>query len=139
MLITLMTYASFYGGLVKQLPSVRSSQCQTAVGIGPLSCSVRDVCVGAGLVICPSRELAKQTHDIITHYCTGLPQEIRCCLAIGGIPVSESMEIISRSVLFEILSMLSVTCSWGLYLHTGVQMMTGNSFCWNLVQFESRL
>ncbi|PNF34709.1 ATP-dependent RNA helicase abstrakt [Cryptotermes secundus] len=51
-----------------------------------------------GLVICPSRELAKQTHDIITHYCTGLPQEIRCCLAIGGIPVSESMEIISRGV-----------------------------------------
>ncbi|GFG35393.1 hypothetical protein Cfor_10123 [Coptotermes formosanus] len=51
-----------------------------------------------GLVICPSRELAKQTHDIITHYCTGLPQEIRCCLAIGGIPMSESMEVISRGV-----------------------------------------
>lgn len=51
-----------------------------------------------GLVICPSRELAKQTHDIITHYCTGMPQEIRCCLAIGGIPVSESMEVISRGV-----------------------------------------
>lgn len=51
-----------------------------------------------GLIICPSRELAKQTHDIITHYCTGMPQEIRCCLAIGGIPVSESMEVISRGV-----------------------------------------
>ncbi|KAJ9589460.1 hypothetical protein L9F63_017321, partial [Diploptera punctata] len=51
-----------------------------------------------GLIICPSRELAKQTHDIITHYCSGLPQEIRCCLAIGGIPVSESMEVISRGV-----------------------------------------
>lgn len=51
-----------------------------------------------GLVICPSRELAKQTHDIITHYCTGLPQEIRCCLSIGGIPMSESMEIIGRGV-----------------------------------------
>lgn len=51
-----------------------------------------------GLVICPSRELAKQTHDIITHYCTGLPQEIRCCLAIGGIPMSESMEVIGRGV-----------------------------------------
>jgi len=51
-----------------------------------------------GLVICPSRELAKQTHDIITHYCAGLPQEIRCCLAIGGIPMSESMEVIGRGV-----------------------------------------
>ncbi|XP_069699542.1 ATP-dependent RNA helicase abstrakt [Periplaneta americana] len=51
-----------------------------------------------GLIICPSRELAKQTHDIIMHYCSGLPQEIRCCLAIGGIPVSESMEVISRGV-----------------------------------------
>ncbi|KDR18857.1 ATP-dependent RNA helicase abstrakt [Zootermopsis nevadensis] len=51
-----------------------------------------------GLIICPSRELAKQTHDIITHYCSGLPHEIRCCLAIGGIPVSESMDIISRGV-----------------------------------------
>lgn len=51
-----------------------------------------------GLVICPSRELAKQTHDIISHYCAGLPQEIRCCLAIGGIPMSESMEVIGRGV-----------------------------------------
>lgn len=51
-----------------------------------------------GLIICPSRELAKQTHDIITHYCSGLSQEIRCCLAIGGIPVSESLDVISRGV-----------------------------------------
>lgn len=55
-----------------------------------------------GLIICPSRELAKQTHDIITHYCACLQQcgspEIRCCLAIGGVPVSESVEVISRGV-----------------------------------------
>nr|CAD7265287.1 unnamed protein product [Timema shepardi] len=55
-----------------------------------------------GLVICPSRELAKQTHDIVTHYCGVLQQhgspEIRCCLAIGGIPVSESIEVIQKGV-----------------------------------------
>ena len=41
-----------------------------------------------GLIICPSRELAKQTHDIIQHFVkllrmSGNP-EIRSCLAIGG-------------------------------------------------------
>jgi ATP-dependent RNA helicase DDX41 len=51
-----------------------------------------------GLIICPTRELAKQTHGIITHYCSGLPSEIRCCLAIGGIPVSASMDVISWGV-----------------------------------------
>lgn len=55
-----------------------------------------------GLIICPSRELAKQTHDIILHFCRtlmehGLP-EIRSCLAIGGVPVSESIEVIQRGV-----------------------------------------
>lgn len=53
-----------------------------------------------GLIICPSRELAKQTFDIIHHFCNsllkhGMPQ-IRSCLAIGGIPVSESMEVIQK-------------------------------------------
>ena len=55
-----------------------------------------------GLVICPSRELAKQTHDIVTHYIRYLRQhemaELRCCLSIGGVPVSESLEIIARGV-----------------------------------------
>ncbi|KAF7270229.1 ATP-dependent RNA helicase abstrakt [Rhynchophorus ferrugineus] len=55
-----------------------------------------------GLIICPSRELAKQTYDIIQHFCThlrkkGMP-EIRSCLAIGGMPVNEAMEIIQRGV-----------------------------------------
>lgn len=55
-----------------------------------------------GLIICPSRELAKQTHDIIQHY-TGVLQkhgspQIRSVLAIGGVPVSESLEVISRGV-----------------------------------------
>ncbi|XP_063232990.1 ATP-dependent RNA helicase abstrakt isoform X2 [Bacillus rossius redtenbacheri] len=55
-----------------------------------------------GLIICPSRELAKQTYDIILHYCSCLQRhgspEIRSCLAIGGIPVSESLEVIQRGV-----------------------------------------
>ncbi|XP_075209782.1 ATP-dependent RNA helicase abstrakt [Lycorma delicatula] len=55
-----------------------------------------------GLIICPSRELAKQTFDIIGHYSRSLQNhgapEIRSCLAIGGIPVSESLEVINRGV-----------------------------------------
>ncbi|KAI8431454.1 hypothetical protein MSG28_015973 [Choristoneura fumiferana] len=55
-----------------------------------------------GLIICPSRELAKQTHEIIQHFVkhlkmSGLP-EIRSCLAIGGVAVSECMEVVQRGV-----------------------------------------
>ncbi|XP_004922248.1 ATP-dependent RNA helicase abstrakt [Bombyx mandarina] len=55
-----------------------------------------------GLIICPSRELAKQTHDIIQHFIrhlklTGSP-EIRSCLAIGGVAVSECMEVVQKGV-----------------------------------------
>lgn len=53
-----------------------------------------------GLIICPSRELAKQTYDIIHYFTNCLRQhhcpEIRCCLAIGGVPVSESLDVINR-------------------------------------------
>ncbi|XP_054286318.1 ATP-dependent RNA helicase abstrakt-like [Macrosteles quadrilineatus] len=55
-----------------------------------------------GLIICPSRELAKQTYDIVNHYSESLRQhgmpQLRACLAIGGVPVSESLEIINRGV-----------------------------------------
>ncbi|XP_057336808.1 ATP-dependent RNA helicase abstrakt [Microplitis mediator] len=55
-----------------------------------------------GLIICPSRELAKQTYDIIQYYTNSLRSEncpeIRSCLAIGGVPVSESLEIINKGV-----------------------------------------
>lgn len=55
-----------------------------------------------GLILCPSRELAKQTYEIIKYFCgylkeSGLP-EIRSCLAIGGVPVTESLEIIQKGV-----------------------------------------
>lgn len=55
-----------------------------------------------GLIICPSRELAKQTYDIIQHYSNSLCKHgmplIRSCLAIGGVPVTESLEVIQKGV-----------------------------------------
>jgi ATP-dependent RNA helicase DDX41 len=55
-----------------------------------------------GLIICPSRELAKQTHDIIKYYCGHLQQagfpEIRCALAIGGTPVNETMAVVHSGI-----------------------------------------
>jgi ATP-dependent RNA helicase DDX41 len=41
-----------------------------------------------GLVLCPSRELARQTFEVVEYYCQALVQagypEIRCALCIGG-------------------------------------------------------
>ncbi|XP_072946811.1 ATP-dependent RNA helicase abstrakt [Epargyreus clarus] len=55
-----------------------------------------------GLIICPSRELAKQTHDIIEHFIKYLKDagnpELRSCLAIGGVAVSNCMEVVQRGV-----------------------------------------
>lgn len=55
-----------------------------------------------GLIICPSRELAKQTYDIIKYYCGHLQQagfpEIRCALAIGGTPVNETMAVVNQGI-----------------------------------------
>jgi ATP-dependent RNA helicase DDX41 len=56
--------------------------------------------LNSGLVICPSRELAKQTFDIVQHFTEfvrrfNLP-EIRSCLAIGGVPVAENMDLIGK-------------------------------------------
>ncbi|XP_063707374.1 ATP-dependent RNA helicase abstrakt [Culicoides brevitarsis] len=53
-----------------------------------------------GLIIGPSRELAKQTYDILKYFAqhlqqTGMP-EIRIGLAIGGIPVNETMNVVNR-------------------------------------------
>ncbi|XP_058466682.1 ATP-dependent RNA helicase abstrakt [Malaya genurostris] len=53
-----------------------------------------------GLIICPSRELAKQTFDIVQYYCQHMQAasmpEIRSALAIGGVPVNESLAIIQQ-------------------------------------------
>jgi len=53
-----------------------------------------------GLIICPSRELAKQIHETIVHFCKhlklqGMPS-LRTCLAIGGVPTSEALDVIRR-------------------------------------------
>ncbi|GBM67240.1 ATP-dependent RNA helicase abstrakt [Araneus ventricosus] len=54
-----------------------------------------------GLIICPSRELAKQTYEILSYYgqCLsneGLP-DLRCCLCIGGTSVQDQLKVIKKS------------------------------------------
>uniref|UniRef100_T1IMH1 RNA helicase n=1 Tax=Strigamia maritima TaxID=126957 RepID=T1IMH1_STRMM len=49
-----------------------------------------------GLIVCPSRELAKQTCEIIRYFCKSVYEngnlpEIRTCLCIGGTAVKEQM------------------------------------------------
>ena len=60
------------------------------------------ICSFAGLVICPSRELARQTYEIVQYYCKCLQEdgfpEIRPCLAMGGVPVTEAMDTIRKGV-----------------------------------------
>lgn len=54
----------------------------------------------SGLIIVPSRELAKQIKDNIDYICKfteadNLP-EIRTCLAIGGEPVATALQVIRK-------------------------------------------
>ncbi len=55
-----------------------------------------------GLVVCPSRELAKQILETVEHFAECLVQQgmprIKSCLIIGGTPVNQSLETINRSV-----------------------------------------
>ncbi|CAM9300314.1 unnamed protein product, partial [Lampetra planeri] len=55
-----------------------------------------------GLIICPSRELARQTHSIIEYYCKLLEEEgaphLRTALCIGGMCVKEQMEVVKHGV-----------------------------------------
>uniref|UniRef100_A0A8C6KCI8 Probable ATP-dependent RNA helicase DDX41 n=1 Tax=Nothobranchius furzeri TaxID=105023 RepID=A0A8C6KCI8_NOTFU len=55
-----------------------------------------------GLIICPSRELARQTHGIIEYYCKLLEEEgapqMRTALCIGGMSVKEQMEVVKHGV-----------------------------------------
>jgi ATP-dependent RNA helicase DDX41 len=55
-----------------------------------------------GLIIGPSRELAKQTYEIVTYISTALVEdgfpEIRAALCIGGVAVKEQMDVIKRFV-----------------------------------------
>lgn len=53
-----------------------------------------------GLIVCPSRELAKQILETVEHFADCLSQHgmprIKSCLIIGGTPVNQSLEIINR-------------------------------------------
>ncbi|WAR21124.1 DDX41-like protein [Mya arenaria] len=55
-----------------------------------------------GLIICPSRELAKQTNEIITEFCGHLERDgypaLRSALCIGGMPMNPQLEVIKRGV-----------------------------------------
>ncbi|PIO37141.1 putative ATP-dependent RNA helicase DDX41, partial [Aquarana catesbeiana] len=55
-----------------------------------------------GLIICPSRELARQTHSIIEYFCKLLQEDnfptLRTALCIGGMSVKEQMETIKQGV-----------------------------------------
>ncbi|XP_053208812.1 ATP-dependent RNA helicase abstrakt-like [Panonychus citri] len=55
-----------------------------------------------GLIVCPSRELAKQTFDIIKYYCEaaesdGLPR-LKPCLCIGGISIKDQTDMLRNGV-----------------------------------------
>lgn len=55
-----------------------------------------------GLIICPSRELAKQTNDIVSYFCRSLEGNgyppLRCSLCIGGMAFNEQLDAIKRGV-----------------------------------------
>jgi len=56
----------------------------------------------AGLIICPSRELARQTYEGAVAMCKSLKEggypEIRTLLCIGGINMAEQGDILGRGV-----------------------------------------
>ena len=56
-----------------------------------------------GLIICPSRELARQTYEGCISMCAALKEsgdypEIRSLLCIGGINMAEQGEVLNRGV-----------------------------------------
>jgi ATP-dependent RNA helicase DDX41 len=55
-----------------------------------------------GIIVCPSRELAKQTHSVISRICdylarAGNPQ-LRTLLCIGGVPFKEQADLVRRGI-----------------------------------------
>ncbi|KAK6185869.1 hypothetical protein SNE40_008012 [Patella caerulea] len=55
-----------------------------------------------GLIICPSRELAKQTYEIINYHIKNLENDgypsLRTALCIGGLAIKEQLDVIKRGV-----------------------------------------
>ena len=59
-----------------------------------------------GLIICPARELAKQTHEILVGYADAIKSgggpELRGVLAMGGIDMREQGEAFKRGLHFVV-------------------------------------
>jgi len=55
-----------------------------------------------GLILCPSRELARQTYEISHHFCTHLAESgaatMRAICTIGGVQMGEQLEAIRQGV-----------------------------------------
>ena len=55
-----------------------------------------------GLILCPSRELARQTYDVASHFCTHLSDvgeaSLRCMLCTGGIQMKDHLDQIRSGV-----------------------------------------
>mmetsp|Transcript_1654 Transcript_1654/g.5801 ORF Transcript_1654/g.5801 Transcript_1654/m.5801 type:complete len:633 (-) Transcript_1654:954-2852(-) len=55
-----------------------------------------------GLIVCPSRELARQTHDVVQHFCDALQAEgyprMRNLLVIGGVDSRLQTDVIREGV-----------------------------------------
>lgn len=62
-----------------------------------------------GLIVCPSRELARQTHDIILEFTKALREkdrfpEIRSMLSIGGLDMKEDLDMTRRRGIHIVVS-----------------------------------
>ncbi len=55
-----------------------------------------------GLIVCPSRELAKQIHENVAYFSEQLHKEgmplLRSCICIGGVPSAEAMDVVKKGV-----------------------------------------
>ena len=55
-----------------------------------------------GLILCPSRELARQTYDVAAHLCTHLAESgtasLRAICTIGGVQMGEQLEVVRQGV-----------------------------------------
>ena len=89
--------------LVFALPLImRALQCEMALplqrGEGPI-----------GLIVCPSRELARQTYEVITHFTTHLHKsgrypQLNTLFCIGGIQLGEQLMAMPGGVLHMVVA-----------------------------------
>lgn len=68
-----------------------------------LKYQLKSHCGPIGIILCPSRELARQTYDIINYYTTalyssGVWPQLHTLLSIGGISTREQMSVINQGV-----------------------------------------